>query len=74
MKPGKEVVANVGAVAIFALMPGAGVIHIDVAGHLQGHGKDVVFFRMKAIFILDEEVVDLPGGYLNAQFVQLLFD
>jgi hypothetical protein len=37
-KPGKPLIANMGAIAVFTIVPGAGFIDIDVVGNLKANG------------------------------------
>jgi len=39
LEPGEELIAYMSAVPVLARMPRAGIVHIDVVGHLQPAGE-----------------------------------
>ena len=48
-----------GAIAVFALMPGTGVVNINVGGYLKANGSDTIFLLVIAVLIFNDNVVQL---------------
>lgn len=70
-KPGEQVVAHVGAVAVFPVMTSAGIVHVDERGDLEAHGEDFILFLMEAILVLGKNRAELTRGNLDPPFLQL---
>jgi len=71
-KIGKQLISDMRAVTIFALMPGPRVIHIDIARNLEAGFKNPVLFPVETVFPFDQEITELTGGNIDADFSQLL--
>lgn len=70
-KPGKLLVTDIGAVAIFAFVSGASVVHIDIGRDLKTGGKDFIFFLVKTVLAFNQQIVQIPRRYINSHLMQL---
>jgi len=70
-KPGKQVIAHVGAVAIFSVVTGTGIIDVYKRGDLEGYREDVILFFVEAIFVLDKDRAQVTRRNLETPFPQL---
>lgn len=61
-----------GAVSIFTLMPGAGIIYMDIIRNFKSGAKNFIFFSMEDILVLIDNSIDLPGRDVNAELKELL--
>jgi hypothetical protein len=71
-EPGKVVIANMGGVAIFALMPSARVVHRHHAGGFQSRPQNPLLLFEKRLMAFGEQDVDLTGRNIDTPFAQLL--
>ena len=71
-KPGKVWVADMRAVSVFALMPGTGIVDIDIVRDLQGGRYHPIFFTMEIVFAFDKDVVEHAARDVDAILPQLL--
>jgi hypothetical protein len=59
---GEQLVADKRAVAVLALVPRAGVIHLDMRRHLQTHLQQRFLHGMERGAVVQQDPVDLPLG------------
>ena len=70
-EPGKILITNIGTVAVTALMPGAGIIGLDIRGGGQPRRLERGFFLMESLMAFGQQVIELTGGDLKAPVVEL---
>ncbi len=70
-KDGEELVADLGAGPIVPLVPRPGVVHLDVVRDRQGRRQEFGLLLVEGLVPLGEDAVELAGGDVDAQLVQL---
>ena len=61
-KPGKERITNNGAIPILTLVPGPGVVCLQVVAMKQTFCQKFIFFCMKSIMTLSQKITEPTGG------------
>ena len=70
-KPGEPLVADIGTVAVAALMAGAGIVGLNIRGGGQSRRLEFGLFLMEGVVPFREQVVELAGRDLDPPIVQL---
>ena len=71
LKPGKQLITNVGAVSISTLMPGTCIIYMNIIRDFESGGKNSIFFSMKDIFVFVNNSIELTGRDVDAELQEL---
>jgi hypothetical protein len=71
-KPGKQLIANVGGVAILAAMARPRVIDSEIARAGISRRQQPVLLLMERFMLARKPRIDLPGRNVNAPLAQLL--
>ena len=69
---GEPFIADVGAVAVVALMACGGVVDVDVAGQFQAHPQQGLFLRVEVLIDLGDDGTELARRDIDAPLTQLL--
>ena len=64
-------VADMGAVAVFAAVARTGVIDVDISAGGEPCGQELVLLVVERVVIVDEEAVELTRGDIDAPLVEL---
>ena len=68
---GEVLVADMGAVAVFAAVARTGVIDVDISAGGEPCGQELVLLVVERVVIVDEEAVELTRGDIDAPLVEL---
>jgi hypothetical protein len=72
LEPGEQLIADEGAVAVLAVVPRPGVVHLNMIRHLQSRLQQPILLGVEVLVLLREQMVQLTRRYLDAQVVQVL--
>lgn len=71
---GENFVADVGAVAVFPVMPRPGVVHVQIPGNRDAGPEDFLLLGVEGVLALQEDSGNLAQGNVAANLAKLLPD